>query len=696
MEQENRDTIRLLIVDASSEEAEALLNVYRDAGYPTRAHHVTSMDSLNESLSGNQKWDLMIISAEEMPENLSIESTLDRMEQHGRDIPAVVLSDHPEEEALDLLKQDVRSVIARDNDELLLLVSDREISDLNTRRNYRRMSVALNESEKQRRNLLDDQVDAILYVSEGIIRYSNPAFNELLGEEETTNLAGKSLKELVAPQDQKDVVEFLESIEDSGQALAAIQCPLINGEGQQLPVRAMVSPTSFDGRYTLSLLVRPQEGVEPSLMEREEAEAARPDSETRLFNKNQFKEHLDVAAQRVISGKDKFALLCVTLDTLRAVHAKGGKKASQPMLREVSKRMGISLIEHKAASWGGDCFMALVKASDEKSVQTVAEQLLEEVAGEEVEIGNSKIPVKLSLGAVMLTDSSSDVKTLLVRARHAASQSLKQGGGKLCFYQKRKISTVSSVEKHLAGMVSQALQSDGMKLMYQPIVSLKGSVQEHYDVQLQMTDVRGRQHDATSFRSKLDKNALWGKVDRWQVIQAGKDLLERSKKTENVKLFMHLGGSAMMDKEFLPWMGVAMKAAGIPMSNVVIEMSEQNIVRFNKQAPSFFKSVKDLGCSTGVSEFGCSLNPLGTIQPLNLDFVKVDPSFTKDLASDSKGEELKEMIQALSESGQQIIVPQVENATELTPLWHTGVDFVQGHFLQGPAESMDYDFGGDI
>ena len=692
MDQDNRDKLRLLIVDALAEEAEAILNVFRDAGHSTRACHVVSMDSLDDALSGRQKWDLLLISAEDLPEQLTIPAILGHIEQQGRDIPAVVMSDQAEdEEVLEFLQQGIRCVIPKHSDEMLLLTANREVAGLNTRRNYRRMSVALNESEKQRRNLLDDQVNAMVYIRGGVIRYANPAFNELVGLDEQAGLVGKPFRELVAASDQADADEFLASIEDSGMALAAIQCPLVSQNGD-VPVRIVVTPTSFEGHFTLSLLVRFQEEEQPTITETKEVKADRPDSVTRLFDKKQFQEHLDVAVQRVVSGKERFALLCVSLDTLKTLHAKGGKRISQPVLFEVARRLGLSLLEHKVASWGSGQFMALVKAADKGRVQELAQQVLAEVAETDVTVGKNELPVKLSLGAIMLSDANSDARTLLIRARHACTRARQQGGGKLCFYQKRKINVVNSVEKYLAGMVSQAMQHDNLKLLYQPVISLKGSDFEHYEVILRMTDDRGREHDAVSFRNKLDQNSLWGKVDRWQVIQASKDLMNRTASISKTRMFMHLGGNVINDREFLLWMGVALKAAGIKNGSVVIELSEQNIVRFNQQVPDFFKAIKDMGFSTAVSEFGCSLNPLETIAPLNLDFVKVDPSFTKELTSESRGEELKNMIRELSKEGCQVIVPRVQSAVEMTPLWHSGVDFIQGEFLQGPVEKMDYNF----
>ena len=55
MDLDNRETIRVLIVDSSEEEAETLLNLFRDAGYSTRAHHVLSMEDLEKALAKNKK-----------------------------------------------------------------------------------------------------------------------------------------------------------------------------------------------------------------------------------------------------------------------------------------------------------------------------------------------------------------------------------------------------------------------------------------------------------------------------------------------------------------------------------------------------------------------------------------------------------------------------------------------------------------
>lgn len=143
-------------------------------------------------------------------------------------------------------------------------------------------------------------------------------------------------------------------------------------------------------------------------------------------------------------------------------------------------------------------------------------------------------------------------------------------------------------------------------------------------------------------------------------------------------------------------MKAALAKAGIPENAVTLELSESNIARYGSAAGAFFDQVKSMGCHTAISEFGCSVNPLELAESVSVDFIKTDPSFTKDLTGDSRGEALKEIINKVVAAGKQVIVPQVKNTSALAPLWHIGIDYVQGDFLQAPAQSMEFSFDSEF
>jgi EAL domain-containing protein (putative c-di-GMP-specific phosphodiesterase class I) len=93
-----------------------------------------------------------------------------------------------------------------------------------------------------------------------------------------------------------------------------------------------------------------------------------------------------------------------------------------------------------------------------------------------------------------------------------------------------------------------------------------------------------------------------------------------------------------------------------------------------------------------LTQFGCALNPFNTLKHLKIDFVKLDPSFSQDLSQADNQEALKTLLSSLHAQAKLTIVPYVESASVLATLWQAGVNYIQGHYLQGPSQSMDYDF----
>ena len=77
------------------------------------------------------------------------------------------------------------------------------------------------------------------------------------------------------------------------------------------------------------------------------------------------------------------------------------------------------------------------------------------------------------------------------------------------------------------------------------------------------------------------------------------------------------------------------------------------------------------------------------------DFVKIDGSYTQDLSRQENQEALKQLLAQLHEQAKQTIVPFVDSATVLATLWQAGVGYIQGQYLQGPSQSMDYNFSSD-
>lgn len=148
------------------------------------------------------------------------------------------------------------------------------------------------------------------------------------------------------------------------------------------------------------------------------------------------------------------------------------------------------------------------------------------------------------------------------------------------------------------------------------------------------------------------------------------------------------------DKTFTPWLSVALKAARLPGDSLIFQIREGDANNYMKQAKEFAKAVHELHCKVSICQFGCALNPFNTLKHIDVDYVKIDGSFTEELQKkDDAKEEVKEMVKSLQSAGKLTIVPLVENASVLATLWQAGVNYIQGYYLQAPVPEMNYDFG---
>jgi len=245
-------------------------------------------------------------------------------------------------------------------------------------------------------------------------------------------------------------------------------------------------------------------------------------------------------------------------------------------------------------------------------------------------------------------------------------------------------------------LVIEAIESQKFVLLFQPIISLRGDSDEHYEVFLRMLDRTGAQMAPKEFLRTAIDNGVAGKIDRWVILQSIKMLSTHRSKGHNTRLTINVTSNSVADPEFIQWLGVAIKAARLPSDAVIFQITERDASTYIRQTREFVEGLKRLHCRSSLSRFGLSTERFEILKHIPVDFVKLDGSHIEALAEDPDlKEDVTEMIQQLQASGKLTIVPMVESANVLSALWQAGANYIQGHYLQEPSTSMDYDFSTD-
>ncbi|MCQ4346279.1 EAL domain-containing protein [Pseudomonas stutzeri] len=681
----DKKTVRLLLLEDSQNEAERLISLFRNAGHATRAHRLTSSDDLAETLQ--QTWDLLI--AAPHSENLEPSDALNAIRRQGKDLPFLQLVVGNDAEAItEAMLLGAQDGVPQGDDERLLLVAERELKNLEERRARRNSEVALREAEKRCQLLLDSSVDAIAYVHDGMHIYVNRAYVELFGYADADDIAGMPMIDLIQGGDQPQFKEFLKAYQQNGSEHAELRCGGVRDDGSRFGARMTFSPASYDGEPCTQVVIRAES--DNTELEEKLREISSQDLVTGLYNRAHFLERLDHAVEQAVKSGSPATLALLRIDRYAGLLGEIGLADSDLLLADCASLLREHFGEHaQLARFADDSFAALLPLAPEQAEDGLR-SLLKKAEGHLFDVGGRSVQITLSIGAAGISEQCAQSQLVVERALRCADQL--GDGNALKVYDPAEELAAAASRGSLVAMVQQAIDSNGFQLLFQPIISLHGDEREHYEASLLLRNPQGEIVPPGEFLAAAEQAGLAARVDRWLLLNAIRQLAEHRAKGHNTRLFVGLGASSLQDPALLPWLSAALKAARLPADALILQFGEPDAIAYLKQAKLLAKGLAELHCKVCLDRFGGALNPFNTLRHLHADFVRIDGELLRELNDAEQQEKLKSLIGGLHNEAKLTVVPNVDNASVLTTLWQTGVNYVQGLYLQGPSPRMDYEF----
>ncbi len=681
----DKKTIRLLILEDSENEAERIVSLFRNSGHATRAHRIASLDDLNDALKNI--WDLCI--AADNSEQLDPLTCLQAIHKMARDIPFIQLcQDESSDTLTDALQMGAQDAVPQGEDERLVLVAKRELNNLEERRARRAAEVALRETEKRCQLLLESSVDAIAYVHDGMHIYANSAYLQLFGYVDPDEMEGMPMIDLIASSDQSHFKDFLKHYR-SEDGNADLTCSGITASAQQFQANMTFSPAQYDGEPCVQVVIRVTN--DNAELEEKLREISSQDLVTGLYNRQHFLEILDSAAERAINVGQQASVAYIKVDHYTALQTELGLAGIDLLLTDLANLLRQNLSPAaQIARFSDDAFSVLTPNSTAEALEPELRALMKKVEAQLFDINGRTAQTTLTIGVAALSEKTSKAAEVLKRAHDCADQIT--SGNALKVHNPADDLAAAANRGDIVALVQQALENNSFKLLFQPIISLRGDQDELYEVLLRLINPQGEEVPPAEFINAAISAGLAEKIDRWVLLNSIKLLTEHRNKGNQTRFFIHLSSASLCDPSLLPWLSVALKASRLPADSIILQIRETDAVAYLKQTKQLTEGLRALHCQIALGQFGCTINPFNTLKHLDVDFVKVDGSFTKELSSAESQEALKDMLAALHAQAKHSIVPFVESASVLSVLWQAGVNYIQGHYLQGPSQAMTYDF----
>jgi len=690
------NTIRLLLIHDTPAEAQRLVSMLHNAGRPNRAQHVASEAALAKLLQ-EHTWDLLI--AAEQNQQLDAATAIRTISKLQKDVPAVLLTEREgAQPVVEGLKAGARDVVTVDEDQHLLLVIQRELIALEERRQARLHDRRYHATLNRTKELLDSSKDAIAYVSDGLLVYANDSFAERFGYKDRDDVEYQPLIDMITEGEQPDAREFLRQCAISNNEVEAQEWTFTasTASGSPLPIKAEVLSTVYDEERCLQIRIAASSGNTEEL-EAKLSEARFRDAATGLYNRQRFVQLLDNAIQATTGSQRTGGLMHIEIDRFEeAVQQVVGVAGADDLHRKLAELLQSSVRRGDIlARYGEESYCLLIPETTPDSVEMRSKELLQKIADTIFDAAGKTLHITVSIGISLLSETSGNADKVLEQASRAHDQAIaKNNGNSFALYEPDSEQQGDADTYHRA-RVTQALEAGNFKLLYQPILSLQGSGEKIYEVLVRLVD--GKEELAPiTFLEALGDAGLSTKMDRWVILSAIKAAAAQRSKGQEVSILIHLTAASLKDTSLPAWLGVAFKAAKVPPKAVTFQLRAEDINSNLHAARDFTKLVQDLGCRVAICHFGTGLSPFKALEHVKVDIAKIDASFVREIQEEGDdGESLVKLVGQLKEINTSVIVPHVEQASMLPTLWQSGTDYIQGYYVQPPAEHMSFDFSLD-
>lgn len=690
--QKNKTTVHLLLLDPSQNDAESVVSLLRNAGRATRAHRITSEEDLEEALK-TSTWDLLL--ARDVDQEFGPDNALAMIKRMDKDIPVILLTEtYDRERTVGIIRAGAQDALPYEYSDLLVLVAKRELAALDERRRRRVLESHLREAEQRCQLLLESSKDAIAYINDGMHIYANQSYMELLGYDDIDELICIPVLDTLTPESQEKYKEFMKAFASKGEDGMTLNCTARRSDDQEIDVTISASAATFDGEACTQIVLQ----TEHSDAELEEKlhEISSQDLLTGLYNRQHLMDALGKAIAEAGKNNQTGALAYIALDNFLTMKTRVGISGADLLLGDLAGLLREQAGDNMTlARLSDDAFCMMCLPCDEKAMEQQCEQVRKAVEDHLFDINGHTVPLTVSIGVAAITENSPKAEDLMGRAHTASAEVKKQEGGNqgngVVVYNPADYEALD--ENNSAEAIQKALDENRFRLLFQPVINLRGEDEEHYEAFVRMLDKDNQEVSPYDFLPPIGPSETTIKIDRWVILQTIKQLASHRSRGHDTRMFLNITPETLQDKTFTPWLSVALKAARLPGDSLIFQIREGDANNHMKQAKDFTKAVHELRCKVSISQFGCALNPFNTLKHIDADYVKIDGSFTEELQKNEEAKkQVKEMVKSLQTSGKLTIIPLVESASVLATLWQAGVNYIQGYYLQAPVPEMNYDF----
>ncbi len=513
---------------------------------------------------------------------------------------------------------------------------------------------------------------------------ANPHAHEILGHPLDT-LCGNAIRTIVPPEHRNALEREIRGLFQSGASGTSLEMECTRG-GQDVFWAELELSTiqDADGRARFIALILYDISQRKAIADVLQYNAAH-DYLTGLINRREFERHLGEAI-KAASHHHPHALVYLDLDRFKLINDVCGHSTGDAMLRRLSTDLAETIPpDCILARIGGDEFALLIPATSIGEAHLVTRALVTAIEDFRFEFENRTHAVGCSAGIVLLRGEESITEAM--QSADAACYAAKRAGrNHIEIYNAEQYDMRMQRDQiRAATTLADALNANRLHLYAQPIAAIDegalGKV-EHYELLLRVESEDGEISGPAALLPAAEKYGYASEVDQW-VVRETINALSRLGAADagRLRLSVNLSAQSLQSEQFEHFLADQLHEC-MYRSSLCFEITESHLMSNLERATRFMRRMRQLGCRFALDDFGTGFSSYGYLKALNVDFLKIDGTFVRNIDSNPVDEAIVDSIVGVARAiRMRTIAEYVERDQQLEILARIGVDLAQGYLV---------------
>ncbi len=412
------------------------------------------------------------------------------------------------------------------------------------------------------------------------------------------------------------------------------------------------------------------------------------DPVTDLLNRDEFVKQLK--HEMTVLGNAGHMLCQIEVQDYRMITNICGLAGSNLLLKNLTHLLTEQFRNEEIfARLGDQTFGILFKHCSPDEGYTIAKKLLSRIGESHFAWEDKSYPISVNIGLTPFIGNGYEVHQLLQQADSASISAERSGYNSIQIFKEDDENVKLQNKVHeWAGQIDNVLSENRLFIRCQMIAPIDPDKNDHthYEILLGIRDTVGNIVPPDHFIPAAERCNRMPEIDQW-VIRHVFGWIEQNRNyfDQTNGFSINLSGQSINSEDFLVFLKDLIVSSNVPPQKLTFEITETVAADSLVYVKKFIKQIKQFGCKFSLDDFGSGYSSYAYLKSLNVDYLKIDGAFVKDIANNKADVAIVKSMNEIAHSlGMETIAEYVENNEIHEILKTIGVDYAQGYGIQKP------------